>query len=589
MDIVKKLYRICRPHLLRLVLAVSAMFILTGLGMVRPYLAMLLIDRGIKGQEYALIPQLAVAVIIISAARGVFHFTQYFLVEGFGQRSVYDLRNALYRKLQTLSWSFYDDAQTGQLMARLTGDVEGIRVFLSAGVIRYCDFVFMVGFTLIVLFTINWSLTLVALVFLPFLAYAVFRFDRTIRPAYAAIQEEMAHLTSILQENVTGVRVVKAFAQEPEEIRKFAAQNQQVRNRRLFSADIWAAFFPYLGLLSNVSAVLVLWYGGTLVMRGDLTFGALVAFSSYIWTLIWPIRELGWMTNLLEQALAAGARVMEILERQPSIADAPDAVGLAGVRGHVEFRQVRFAFSRGEEVLQGIDLSAPPGKITGILGTTGSGKTSLVNLMGRFYDVSSGSVLIDGHDVRKVKLQDLRSSIGYVLQETFLFSASIRENIAYGRPGASMGEVEAAAKAAAAHDFIAELPYGYDTVVGERGVGLSGGQKQRVAMARAFLKDPRILVLDDATASVDMETERDIQDALRRLMLGRTTFIIAHRISSVMHADEIVLLERGRVVERGTHDRLLSTGSIYADIYRIQFRDREGMVREPAPAGGGDV
>lgn len=586
MNILKKLYLTARPHLTRLLLAVLSMFVLTSLGMVRPYLFKILIDRAIEGQEHGLIPKIALAVVGISLVRGVFHFLQYFFAESFGQRTVYDLRNALYAKLQSLSWSFYDDAQTGQLMSRLTGDVEGVRVFLSSGIVRYCDFVFVVGDALVILLMTDWRLTLVTLAFLPLLAHAVFRFDRAIRPAWTAIQQEMASLTAVLQENVTGVRVVKAFAQEPEEIRKFARQNDAVRNKRLNSSRIWSSTFPYMGLLSNISAVLVLWYGGYRVIKGELTLGSLVAFNSYIWTLIWPIRELGWMTNLLEQALAAGARVYEILDRGPRIDDPPDAVELATVKGHVRFENVTFSYRDRLEVLRDITLDAPPGRVVGILGETGSGKTSLVNLIGRFYDPQAGRILLDGHDIRSLRLSSLRAGAGYVLQETFLFSATLRENIAYGRPDASLDEIEAAARAASAHDFISRLPEGYDTVVGERGVGLSGGQKQRVAIARAFLKDPPVLVLDDATASVDMETEREIQAALRRLMVGRTTFIIAHRITSVMHADEIIVLEKGRIVERGTHTELLKTGRIYPEIYGIQFRDRDDVVHLGAPGGG---
>jgi len=577
MDILKKLYTIARPHILNLVLAIASMFTLTGLGMVRPYLTKILIDDAIKGGKLELVPQLALGVVGISFLRGIFHFLQYYLSERFGQRTIFDLRNALYRRLQSLSWSFYDDAQTGQLMSRLTGDIEGIRVFLSHGIVRYCDFVFMVGDALIILFTINWKLTLVTLSFLPFLAHAVIRFDREIRPAYAAIQQEMAVLTAILQENVTGVRVVKAFAQEPLEIRKFASQNNEVRQKRLFSSWIWSTSFPYMGLLSNISSVLVLWYGGVLVARNEITLGSLVAFTSYIWVLIWPVRELGWMTNLMEQALASGARVFEVLSHEPRIKDSPEARDPGIIRGHVEFRNVSFSYPGRPGVLQDINIDAPPGKVIGILGSTGAGKTSLVNLIGRFYDVSRGKVMVDGIDVRNMKLEVLRANIGYVLQESFLFSASLRDNIAYGRPDATLEEIQEAAKAASAHGFIMDMPQGYDTIVGERGIGLSGGQKQRIAIARAFLKNPPILILDDATASVDMETEREIQEALARLLVGRTTFIIAHRISSVMNADEIIVLEGGRIVERGTHLELLEKGRVYPRIYSIQFKDKEDL------------
>ncbi len=572
----------------KLILAIVFMFVLTGLGMVRPYLAKLLIDDAIIGGRYELVPRLALATLGIAVLRGLFSFVQYYLKEGFGQATVYDIRNALYSKLQSLPWSFYDEAQTGQLMSRVTGDVEGIRVFLSRGIVSYCDFIFIVIDALFILFYTNWKLTIVALAFLPFLGHAVLKFDKKVRPAYSATREEMAKLTSFLQENITGVRVVKAFAQEPGEIQSFAQRNDGVRQRRLYSSRIWAESFPYMDLLSNISGVLVLWYGGYLVSKGELTVGSLVAFNSYVWTLIWPVRDLGWLTNLLEQALAAGERVYELLDWGSRISNPPDAVVLEDIKGHVEFQDVGFAYPGRPSVLAGINVSAPPNTIVGILGATGSGKSSLVNLIGRFYDTTQGQVLVDGYNVKSLDLESLRAGVGYVPQETFLFSASIRENIAYARPDASLEEIEKAARAASAHDFIVDLPEGYDTIVGERGVGLSGGQKQRVAIARAFLKNPRVLVLDDATASVDMETERHIQEALSELMQGRTTFIIAHRISSIMHADEIIVLDKGKIVERGTHDQLLKHGNIYPEIYKNQFKDKDGLaelvVREQGQA-----
>ncbi len=577
MSILRRLWGVGRPHAPFLVLAIICMFILTGLGMVRPYLAKLLVDEAIRGGRYELVPRLALATLAVALLRGIFSFAQYYLNEKFGQSTIFDLRNALYKKLQSLSWGFYDQAQTGQLMSRVTSDVEGIRVFLSRGIVSYCDFVFMVVDALFILFYTNWKLTLVTLAFIPFLGHAVMTFDRKVRPAYSATHEEVAKLTASLQENITGIRVVKAFAQEPEEIENFACRNDSVRQRRLYSSKIWAESFPYMGLLGNVSGVLVLWYGGYLVSKGELTVGDLIAFNSYVWTLIWPVRDLGWLTNLLEQALAAGERVYEILDRQPRIRTMPGNVVLESIEGSVEFSEVDFAYPGRPKVLSNINIRAPKGTVVGILGATGSGKSSLINLIGRFYDPVHGEVLIDGHDVRTLDLESVRRAVGYVPQETFLFSASIKENIAYARPDASLEEVQEAAKLACAHDFITELPQGYDTVVGERGVGLSGGQKQRVAIARAFLKDPKILILDDATASVDMETERIIQESLQELMAGRTTFIIAHRISSVMRAHEIIVLDEGEIKERGTHEYLLEHGTIYKEIYHNQFKDKDNL------------
>ena len=602
MRVIKKLWPFARRHLVLVVWATLAMAVLSALGMIRPYLTKTLIDRVITGREYFLLPWLAGAIVVVSAGRGVFNYARQYLGELFGQRMVFDLRTALYEHLSGLPFSFYDHAKTGDLMSRLTGDVEAVRAFTSFGFIHVMDFFFMLTYVLIILFYLDLRLTLISLAGMPFLAVIVIIFDRQVRPAFKVVQQSLSALTSRIQENITGVRVVKAFAREGHEIDVFEGRNRGFMDDNLNASFIWARFIPAMDFFSNVASTSVLLFGGLFYIRGLITLGTLVAFTSYIWTLIWTTRDLGWLINQLEQGLAAGERLEEILETPSDLvekadafdfggaglsADGPPAGGAAGgltgrsspgLRGHVRFEGVSFAYDGKTEVLRDVDLDAPPGSMVALVGATGAGKSSLVSLIPRFYDCTAGRVTVDGHDVRDVKLAGLRSHIGLALQETFLFSASIRENIAYGRKGAAAAQIEAAARIAQAHDFIAELPQGYETIVGERGIGLSGGQKQRVAIARALLIDPRILILDDSTSSVDMETEFLIQKDLAAVMRGRTTFVIAHRLSTVKSASQILVMDGGRIVERGTHRELLAAGGRYKEIYDVQFRDQEEIL-----------
>lgn len=582
MRVVRELWPFARRHLWLVVWATLAMAVLSALGMIRPYLTKELIDRVITGREYGLLPWLAGATIAVSAGRGVFNYTRQYLGELFGQRVVFDLRTALYHRLSYLPFTFYDHAKTGDLMSRLTGDVEAVRAFTSFGFIHVMDFFFMLTYVLIILFYLDVKLTLVSLSGMPFLAVVVILFDRRIRPAFKVVQQSLSALTSRIQENITGVRVVKAFAREGHEVGVFEGRNRGFMDDNLTASYIWARFIPAMDFFSGIASTMVLLFGGWFYMRDRITLGTLVAFTSYIWTLIWTTRDLGWLINQLEQGLAAGERLQEILEAPSDLVEKADAVDLGGasspVRGHVRFEGVSFAYDGKTKVIADIDLDAPPGSLVALVGATGAGKTSLVSLIPRFYDCTTGRVTVDGHDVRDLKLAGLRAHVGVALQETFLFSASIKENIAYGRKGATAEEVEAAAKVAQAHDFIADLPMGYETIVGERGIGLSGGQKQRVAIARALLVDPRILILDDSTSSVDMETEFLIQKGLAAVMRGRTTFVIAHRLSTVKSADQILVMDGGRIVERGTHGELLAAGGRYREIYDVQFRDQEDIL-----------
>lgn len=585
MLIFHKLRRFWVPYVWWGLAGVASMGILTIVGLARPWLLEQLIDRVIRGQHFSELPFWALGVIAVAAVRSIFNFGRQYLGQIFGQNATFDLRNAMYDKLQYLHFKFYDNAKTGDLMSRVTADTEAFRQFLSFGFIHLIDVIYMTVFSLLVMLSMNVKLTLVTLITMPFLLVVVLRFERVVHPAFTKIREALSDLTTATQENLNGMRTVKSFARERFEVGKFADKNRDYVRANLNASGLWAAFFPLIELLSNLAITLLLWYGGRMVLTGELSLGKLVAFFSLIWYWIWPMREVGYQINNLIQAVASGERLLELLEQTRAVADLPGAVAMPEMLGHVRFENVTFQYESPKpgfsfEIadypsLQGVDLDAPPGSVIALLGTTGAGKSTLVSLIPRFYDVTGGRVTIDGVDVRQIRLSDLRKGIGITLQETFLWSATIRENIAYGRRGATMDEITAAARLAQAHDFIMETPWGYDTVVGERGLGLSGGQKQRIAIARAILNNPRVLILDDATASVDMETEHEIQVGLNHLMAGRTTFIIAHRLSSLKHADEILVLEDGRVVERGTHEGLLAKPGVYRSIYEIQFRDRE--------------
>jgi ATP-binding cassette subfamily B protein len=584
-------------------LAAGFISMVVGLGssLVVPFIVRAVIDKAIARGDVRLLGAAAGGVVAVFVFRGLFAFGERYAMEYLAQRVIYDLRNALYGHLQRLSFSFYDHAVTGQLMSRVTSDVETLRRFLGFGLINLVSNVLTLSAVLVVLFSLHWRLALVSLVTAPPAGVIVATFSRRVRPKYLAIQQQLAAITARLQENLSGVRVVRAFAREEDEEERFDSENLGYLRRHLEAVRLWAFFFPLMNFITGAGTALLIWYGGREVILGRLSLGSLVAFNSFLLMLIMPLRMLGWIVNLSQRAQAAGQRIFEILDTEPEVKDLPGARPLGQVRGEVVFENVSFSYSRPaitwlartEEdtggrrtcadagtlreapVVHDIDLRVWPGETVALLGATGSGKSTLVSLIPRFYDPTSGRVLIDGTDVREVTLESLRRQIGVVLQDTFLFSASIRENIAYGRPEATLEEVRRAARAAEIDDFIMTLPQGYDTVVGERGVGLSGGQKQRVAIARALLMDPRILILDDSTSSVDTETEHAIQRALARLMKGRTTFVIAQRLTTLRQADRIVVLDKGRIVDEGGHDELLARSRIYREIYELQFRPQE--------------
>jgi len=576
LDVFRQLKAYYWPHRALLFVSIGALVCVTALGLVQPYLMRVLIDDIIMAGEFELAPTLALAIVGVVIVKASMQFLHGFAGGRLGNRVAYNLRNALYRKLQYLPFQYYDTARTGDLMSRLTGDLDAIRHFVGFGFAQLLNMFLMVGFGGAMLLSIHWQLTLVTLVSMPLLAIVALRFERAVHPGFRDIRLAMSRMTTAVQENIAGVRTVKSFAREPYEIGKFTELNGSWRDKQLRVASLWGRYFPVMEVLANVCVVILLVYGGSLVIREDMTLGKLVQFFSMVWYIIGPLWGLGFHINNYTQSKASGERVLEILNQPVQVKDAEDAIELdpAAVQGRVQFRNVTFRYPDKAPAILDFNLDAKPGSVIGLLGGTGSGKSTVVQLLMRAYDVKQGEILLDGVDIRNIRLESLRSLIAAVFQETFLFSASIRDNIAYGAPECTMDDIVRAAKLAKAHDFIMELPQGYDTVVGERGLGLSGGQKQRIAIARALVRNPRILILDDATSAVDMETERKIQENLREAMAGRTTFIIAHRIASLRHADEILVLDQGRIVQRGTHDELIAVPGPYRDMYDIQYADR---------------
>jgi ATP-binding cassette subfamily B protein len=546
-----------------------------GLGVMSPQIVRWVVDRVLVDGNWQWLLPGAAAVVVTAMVQGVLRFGQRYTMESVSQRVIYDIRSDLYRHLQSLSFGFYDRAQTGELMSRVTADVEVIRQAAGMGVVNgSMNLATAIGIV-IAMVAMNWKLALVSLIFLPFLIHAVRQFTVKVRPSWLQIQKETATMSALLQESIGGVRVVRAFAKEDEEIRKFEQQNRVFQDKNVHAIRMQAFWSNYMNFLTAVGAVIVLWYGGHKVMAGDITIGMLIAFNTYIANLNGPISNLGFQVSVLTRAAAGAQRIFELLDTKSDVTEKPDAKVLGRVTGEVAFEDVSFSYSTGETVLEGISLKVKPGQRVAVLGMTGSGKSSLVNLVPRFYDPSSGRVLVDGIDVRDVTLESLRNNIAIVLQETFLFSTTLKENIAYGKPGATMDEVIAAAKAAQIHEFIMSLPDKYETEVGERGVGLSGGQKQRMAIARALLMDSPILILDESTSAVDVATEHLIQAAMDKVMQNRTAFVIASRLSTVMNADMVVVLERGRIAAVGTHSELIQQEGLYRTIYELQLKPAE--------------
>jgi ATP-binding cassette subfamily B protein len=534
----------------------------------------------------AAIAMVMAGVVGFAILRALFAFSQSFNAERVSQSVAYDFRRDLFAKISRLSFSYHDKNQTGQLMIRATDDVEKVRLFIGQGLLLTLQaFVLLIG-TLVILWFTNQALTLAVLPILPVALVLFMIFGSVSQPLFRQVQQRISRLNTILQENMAGLKVVKAFAREPQEEARFDEAADSVLAQQLKVARIFSFLFPLIFLIMSLGQAAILYFGGVQIIQGTLTLGEWQKFSLYLIYVFFPLGQLGFIISLMSQASASAQRIFEILDTKNEVEDKPGALDLAAVTGDVTFDDVTFRyFKGGEPVLDHISFTATAGQTVALLGATGSGKTTIINLIPRFYDAIEGRVLLDGHDVRDITLDSLRAQIGIVLQETTLFGGTIRANIAFGRPEATDAEVIAAARAAAAHDFIMEFPQGYQTPVGERGSTLSGGQKQRIAIARALLLNPRILILDDSTSSVDLATEYRIQQALDKLMQGRTSFVIAQRISTVLNADQILVLDKGRIVARGTHEELLESSEIYAEIYSSQLLDDSATDALPSPGG----
>jgi len=584
--------RFMRRYVLVAVLAVLAVLAASAAELVAPQLLRRIIDVGITQSDTGAIVSGSLGLIGIAIVGGIATFLQGFLSAKASHGAAYDMRNAIFEKLQALSFSYHDRAQTGQLITRVTSDVDLVRDFVGGGLVQAVSAVILLVGAIALLLTINWQLALVAFISIPATVFVLVKFVGKLGPTYRTFQQRLAALNSVLQENIAGVRVVKAFAREPFEAERYRAADELLLDQGLSVRATVANAFPLLFSVGTLGVALVTWVGAVQVVHGDLTVGELVAFTSYLMVLLQPLFIIGFGAQSIARAGASAQRLFEILDAANDVAEKPGAAPLPPIDGRVEFRDVTMRYPGSTtDTLSEVSFVIEPGTSVALVGATGSGKSSVVNLIPRFYDVAAGEVLIDDTDVREVTLDSLRSRIGVVMQDSVLFSGTVAENIAYGKPDATREEIEAAARAAEAHDFITKLEHGYETRVGERGVKLSGGQKQRVAIARAILIDPRILIMDDSTSSVDAETEAALRLRLDELMHGRTTFIVAQRLSTVRKADTILLIDDGRLVARGTHAQLLAENCLYAEIAASQLvggEHIEGPDHCDLPDAGGD-
>ena len=543
---------------------------ISAMAVINPYISGRIVDDVIQGGQLSLLPRLVAALLAVTAIRGVCRFFYQYIFETCSQGVLYDMRDAVYKKLLREDFAFYNRKKTGDLMSRQTGDMEAVRHFVALLVYTVYENALQFGFALFMIFTVDTRLALCMLAVLPFTAFNTMIQSRAVRPRFRAIRERFSSLNAFVQENISGNRVVKAFAKEDFELEKFKKENDAYRDAQLASSRVWMKHLPIFELLSHMLNVILMLYGGWLVIQGDITLGNLVTVNGYLWMLNGPMRMVGWWVNDIHNFITSVEKIYATYTEEPHIKMPTAPVERRRMEGNVEFRNVSYT-ADGEEIVKDINFSANKGQTVGILGTTGAGKSTVMNLLCRFVDATEGQVLIDGVNVKDLNLYELRDNIGMAMQDIFLFSDTIEGNIAYGRPDCSFESIHEAAVMADANHFIKELPDGYDTIVGERGVGLSGGQKQRISLARALLKKPAILILDDTTSAVDMETESYIQTQLKKLGGQCTTFVIAYRISSIKDADLILVMDEGRIIERGTHRELLRQNGYYANAFYHQY------------------
>ncbi|MFW6022933.1 MAG: ABC transporter ATP-binding protein [Halanaerobiaceae bacterium] len=570
-----------KPYIFYLTIGFICILIYGSVNIVVPWLFKFLIDDVLKEQNLGLLNYLVLGAVVAYFIKGIFNYLQIYLLTSLGERVVFDIRNDIYRHLQDLSLRFYERQSTGDLMSRLTNDVAIIQQSVTIGFANLILQPFIIIGIIVFMLYIDWQLALVSFSVLPLVAYAVNIFGKKMRLVSNKIQNRLGIVTSILQETLSAIRIVKAFNMEKEEIRRFKKANKKTLNANMKGVRLKAALLPIIELIVSAGVALFLWFGGRQVLSGNLTTGELVAFLTYVGMLWSPINILSDSYHLLQKAYGAADRIFELIDVEEKVEEVENAVDIPEIDGEVVFDDVSFSYIEGEKVLSNINLKVNPGEMVALVGHSGAGKTTMANLIPRFYDIDNGHIYIDEYDISEVTLQSLRKQIGIVPQETILFKATIADNISYGSEDKTLDDIIAAARQANAHEFILEMTDDYQTEIGERGVSLSGGQRQRIAIARAILKDPRILILDEATSSLDTRSEALVQEALERVMKNRTTFVIAHRLSTIIKADKIIVLSEGKIVEMGTHDNLLEEKKFYYNLYQNQFNNNiQGEIYE---------
>ncbi|MGM0369017.1 MAG: ABC transporter ATP-binding protein [Bacillota bacterium] len=572
MNVLKKIWGYVKNY--KLIFYSGILFIILNVltSMVPGYLNRKIIDQVIRGSKTELLAGFLIAYMVATVLRSIFIFVQRYCTERVSQNLIRDLKQEVYDHLQEMSFNFFNNTRTGELMSRMTGDMEAIRVLFAEGMIQFTRAIFYIIFVFAVLIQEHVQLTLISLAVSPLIAFFAYRLSSRIRPIFSNIRQQYSDLNSTVQENISGIRIVKAFHQQCYEMEKFDEENNEYFIKNYKAARIWAIFFPIIEFLGGLSTVFLLYFGGRLVIQGEITLGVWMQFNSYLWMIIMPMRMIGHIVNMFNRAIASGERIFNILETEVEIKNQKEVITKDRVAGAVEFKDVSLQYDE-QYILKDINFSVAAGDTVAIMGPTGSGKTSLINLIARYYEPTTGEIYIDGINNKKFELKNLRQQISIVMQDVFLYSETIKNNIAYGSPEASLEQVKRAADIAGAHEFIAAMEQGYETVIGERGMGLSGGQKQRVSLARSLLEESPILILDDATSAVDMETEHKIQESLEALDNGSTIFIIAHRISSVRNADQIIILKDGAIVERGQHQELLKKKGEYYKMFTEQYKE----------------